>query len=159
MRKFILILPLVFLPAVASASHDVVAAISSLDARAARLHQRLTYVPGNWQLKQEAFEFAIASERLARQARRGRGPQKLMRSLRRLNAEFYDLRFAARNAHLGYKKRQRLQRELRRLSRTLGRVEYALEPQWRRGAQKTRSRYGYVYDDSNFDRPARRYRH
>lgn len=161
MRKLIYLVPFLFMPALASASHGVVAAAYTLDARADRLQQQVAYLPGNWQLKQEARQFAQASDRLVRQARRGQRPQKLARTLRRLNAEFYDLKFAAGNSHLRYKKRKRLRRALRQLSRSLVRVEYALDTKWRRAGKKTRAGYRNAYydDDSSSDYRVRRYRH
>lgn len=161
MRKIIYLVPLMFMPALAGASHDVLAAAYTLEARADRVQRQIAYLPGNWQLKQEARQFALASDRLVRQARRGQRPRKLARTLRRLNAEFYDLKFAAANAHLRYKKRKRLRRSLNKLSRSLVRVEYALDPQWRRAGKKTRAGYRNAYydDDSSSDYRVRRYRH
>lgn len=160
MRKFLYLIPLLFMPAMAGASHNLVDAAYSLEARAERVHAQVAYLPGNWQLKQEARQFVLASERLARQVRRGAPPRRILRTLRRLNGEFYDLKYAASQAHLRYKKRKRLRRSLAKLSRSLTQVEYALDSQWRRAGKRVRYGYRNAYydDDSSDDRRGRRYR-
>lgn len=160
MRKLFYLLPLLAMPAMAAAGHDLVGAAYSLEARAQRVYAQVAYLPGNWQLKQEARQFALASERLARQARRGAPPRRMLKTLRRLNEEFYDLKFAASEAHVRYKKRKRLRRAVANLSGALTRVEYALEPQWRRAGNRVQLGYRNAWfdDDSSADRPLRRYR-
>lgn len=161
MRKLFYLVPLLFMPALASAGHEFASSVYALDARAEQLYQQVAYLPGNWQLKQEARQFAQQSDRLARQARRGYKPKKVARSLRRLNATFYELKYAAANAHVRYKKRKRLRRQLRKLSRSLASVEYALASQYRRAHKRSRGGYRNAYydDDSSDDRRNRRYRH
>lgn len=149
MRKILLVIPFLFAPALAGASHPSLKfeAAYDLNVRAAMLSRSVASMRGNKQLKREAREFRRASNRLARQLEKPRKKRKLVRALSNVNRQFADLRYAVRESYAPPRVKRRIRRQLRGLSMAIMDVEFAINKRGRYARSWSSNEYAFRYDD------------
>ena len=156
MRKYMLILPLLFAPVLAGAGHPSmqVEAAFELKARAAVFNRSVASLRGNRLLKREARDFLRVSKRIAKQSKRSRRPANSARALNILNNRFEDLRYAAAMSHAPPWVKRRMRRQLRFLSLAVLDLEFAMS---RRG-RLARNSSTAAYRSGRIDKARKRYR-